>query len=187
MLANSTNPQMTATEVAERHEEKLLMIGPVLERMHNEILDPLISLTFSDMISAGVVPPPPPELENIELNVEYVSMLAQAQRAIGTNSVDRFVSSLGAVALIKPEVLDKLDADRWADAYGDMLGIDPELIVPGEQVALIRKQRAEAAQAQMQMQALQGAAGAAKDLSQTDTSGQNALTDVMGMFTGYTS
>jgi len=155
--------------------------------MHNEILDPLISLTFSDMISAGVVPPPPPELENIELNVEYVSMLAQAQRAIGTNSVDRFVSSLGAVASIKPEVLDKLDADRWADAYGDMLGIDPELIVPGEQVALIRKQRAEAAQAQMQMQALQGAAGAAKDLSQTDTSGQNALTDVMGMFTGYTS
>lgn len=187
MLANSTNPQMTATEVAERHEEKLLMIGPVLERMHNEILDPLISLTFSDMISAGVVPPPPPELENIELNVEYVSMLAQAQRAIGTNSVDRFVTSLGAVASIKPEVLDKLDADRWADAYGDMLGIDPELIVPGEQVALIRKQRAEAAQAQMQMQALQGAAGAAKDLSQTDTGGQNALTDVMGMFTGYTS
>ena len=137
------------TEVAERHEEKLLMLGPVLERMHNEILDPLIEMTFSRMVEAGIVPPPPDELQGMELNVEFVSMLAQAQRAIATNSVDRFVGNLGAMAGIKPEVLDKFDADRWADAYADMLGIDPELIVPGEQVALIRKQRAEAADAKL--------------------------------------
>ena len=62
MLANSTNPQMTATEVAERHEEKLLMLGPVLERLHNEILDPLIEMTFARMVEAGIVPPPPEEL-----------------------------------------------------------------------------------------------------------------------------
>ncbi len=151
MLANSTNPQMTATEVAERHEEKLLMLGPVLERMHNEILDPLIDITFSQMIQAGIVPPPPPELQGRELNVEFVSMLAQAQRAIATNSVDRYVSRLGNIATMKPEVLDRFDADRWADAYADMLGIDPELIVPGEKAALIRQQRVEAQQAQQQM------------------------------------
>ena len=98
MLANGTNPQMTATEVAERHEEKLLMLGPVLERMHNEILDPLIEMTFSRMVEAGIVPPPPDELQGMELNVEFVSMLAQAQRAVATNSVDRFVGNLGAVA-----------------------------------------------------------------------------------------
>ena len=67
MLANGTNPQMTATEVAERHEEKLLMLGPVLERMHNEILDPLIEMTFSRMVEANIVPPPPDELQGMEL------------------------------------------------------------------------------------------------------------------------
>lgn len=186
MLANGTNPQMTATEVAERHEEKLLMLGPVLERMHNEILDPLIEMTFSRMVEAGIVPPPPDELQGMELNVEFVSMLAQAQRAIATNSVDRFVGNLGAVAGIKPEVLDKFDADRWADAYADMLGIDPELIVPGEQVALIRKQRAEAAQAQQQAALLNQGADTAQKLGSVDTSQQSALTDVTRAFSGYT-
>ena len=186
MLANGTNPQMTATEVAERHEEKLLMLGPVLERMHNEILDPLIEMTFSRMVEANIVPPPPDELQGMELNVEFVSMLAQAQRAIATNSVDRFVGNLGAVAGIKPEVLDKFDADRWADAYADMLGIDPELIVPGDQVALIRKQRAEAqAQAQQAAMLNQGADTAQK-LGSVDTSQQSALTDVTRAFSGYT-
>ncbi len=186
MLANGTNPQMTATEVAERHEEKLLMLGPVLERMHNEILDPLIEMTFSRMVEAGVVPPPPEELQGIELNVEFVSMLAQAQRAVATNSVDRFVGNLGAVAGIKPEVLDKFDADRWADAYADMLGIDPELIVPGDQVALIRQQRAEAAKAQQQAALLNQGADTAQKLGSVDTSKQNALTDVTRAFSGYT-
>ncbi|CCJ48963.1 portal protein [Bordetella parapertussis] len=186
MFANGTNPQMTATEVAERHEEKLLMLGPVLERMHNEILDPLIEMTFSRMVEANIVPPPPDELQGMELNVEFVSMLAQAQRAIATNSVDRFVGNLGAVAGIKPEVLDKFDADRWADAYADMLGIDPELIVPGEQVALIRKQRAEAAQAQQQAALLNQGADTAQKLGSVDTSKQSALTDVTRAFSGYT-
>ena len=186
MLANSTNPQMTATEVAERHEEKLLMLGPVLERMHNEILDPLIELTFSALAEANVLPPPPEEMQGMDLNVEFVSMLAQAQRAIATNSVDRFVMNLGSVATIKPEVLDKFDADRWADAYADMLGVDPELIVPGEQVALIRQQRAQQAQAAQQAAMLNQGADTAQKLGNIDTSQQSALTDITRAFSGYT-
>ena len=186
MLANGVNTTMTATEVAERHEEKLLMLGPVLERMHNEILDPLIESTFARMVEANIVPPPPQELQGMELNVEFVSMLAQAQRAIATNGVDRFVGNLGAVAGFKPDVLDKFDADRWADAYADMLGVDPELIVPGDKVALIRQARAEAMQQQAQAEQMAQGAAAAKDLAAADTSGQNALTDVTRAFSGYT-
>ncbi|MDZ4056821.1 MAG: portal protein [Polynucleobacter sp.] len=185
MLANNVNTNMTATEVAERHEEKLLMLGPVLERLHNELLDPLIEMTFEQMLEAGIVPPPPEELQGVELNVEFVSMLAQAQRAVATNSIDRFVNNLGSVAAIKPDVLDKFDADSWADAYSDMLGVDPELIVPGEQVALIRKSRAEAAQAQQQMQMVQQGADTARNLAAAKTGEDNALTNVMDMFTGY--
>ena len=186
MLANGANTQMTATEVAERHEEKLLMLGPVLERLHNEILSPKIDMTFTRMVEAGIVPTPPEELQGMELNVEFVSMLAQAQRAIATNGVDRFVGNLGAVAQIKPEVLDKFDADRWADAYGDMLGIDPELIVPGEKVALIRQARAEQQQAASQSALMNQGADTAAKLGSIDTSKQNAMTDVMRNLTGYT-
>lgn len=186
MLANGNNGQMTATEVAERHEEKLLMLGPVLERLHNEILDPLIEMTFERMVDANIVPPPPEELQGRELNVEFVSMLAQAQRAIATNSVDRFVAHLGSVAQLKPEVLDKLDADRWADAYADMLGLDPEMIVSGEKVAALRQQRAEAQQAQAQQAAMAQGADMAQKLGSVKTDEPSALTDITRAFSGYT-
>lgn len=186
MLANGNNGQMTATEVAERHEEKLLMLGPVLERLHNEILDPLIEMTFERMLESGIVPPPPEELQGRELNVEFVSMLAQAQRAIATNSVDRFVAHLGSVAQLKPEVLDKLDADRWADAYADMLGLDPEMIVSGEKVASLRRQRAEAQQAQAQQAAMAQGADMAQKLGSVKTDEPSALTDITRAFSGYT-
>lgn len=187
MLANSTNTNMTATEVAERHEEKLLMLGPVLERLHSEMLDPLIEATFEHMLAAHIVPPPPPELHGMDLNVEFVSMLAQAQRAIATNSVDRFVGNLGQVAQFKPDVLDKFDGDVWADKYSDMLGVDPEFVVPSDKVALIRNQRAQAqAQAQKVAQAEQ-AASAAQKLGTVQTPSGNAANDVMQAFSGYTT
>lgn len=185
MLANQTDARMTATEVAERHEEKLLMLGPVLERLQNEMLDPLIEMTFNRMIAAGIVPPPPEELQGAEINVEFVSMLAQAQRAVATNGVDRFMGSLGMIAQLKPEVLDNIDADKWAESYSDMLGVDPELIVPSDKVALIRDQRAKLAQQQAKQEAMAQGSQVARNLASADTSGQNALTDVMGMFSGY--
>lgn len=185
MLANGSNTSMTATEVAERHEEKLLMLGPVVERLGDELLSPLIEMTFDRLNEAGLIPPAPPELQGRELNVEFVSMLAQAQKAVDTNSIDRYLSTLGVVYQLKPDVLDKLDTDKLADEYADMLGIDPNLIVPGDRVALVRQQRAEAAQAQAQMQAAQQVATTARDLSSANTERPSALTNVIDMFSGY--
>lgn len=187
MLANQQDSRMTATEVAERHEEKLLMLGPVLERLHNELLDPLISMTFSRMLEAGMLPPPPEELQNVDLQVEFVSMLAQAQRAVSTNSVDRFVMNLGAIAQAKPGVLDRFDEDKWVDHYADMLGIDPELIVPDDKVALVRKDRAAQQQAAQAAQTAVAGADVAQKLGNTPTDTSSALTDVMNMFSGYNS
>jgi hypothetical protein len=189
MLANATDTRMTATEVAERHEEKLLMLGPVLERLHNELLDPLIDVTFNHMLRAGMLPPAPQELQGQDLNVEFVSMLAQAQRAIGTNGVDRFIGNLGVVAQMKPEVLDKFDSDQWADAYSEMLGIDPKMITATKDVAMIRNKRAQAQAAQSQMAMMQQGASAAKDASQAPTQGgeSNVMMDLMNQFSGYGS
>lgn len=185
MLNNSTNTSMTATEVAERHEEKMTMLGPVLESLHTELLAPLVEGTFNRLLKAGALPPPPEELQGQELSVEFVSVLAQAQRAIGTNSTDRFVASLGSVAQFKPDVLDKFDADKWADAYADMLGVDPEFIVPSDKVALVRQQRQEQAAQAQQMQQMQQGADVASTLAGADTASQNGLTDVAKMFSGY--
>lgn len=185
LLAQNDRGRMTATEVAELHEEKLLMLGPVLERQHNELLDPKIELTFAQALEAGILPAPPEELNGHELNVEFVSMLAQAQRAIGTNGVDRFVMSLGQIATMKPDVLDKFDADEWADMYADSLGVDPSMIVASDKVALIRKQRAQQQQAAQQAAMAESASKSAANLAGADTGGKNALTDVMHNLTGY--
>jgi len=186
MLANATDTRMTATEVAERHEEKLLMLGPVLERLHNELLDPLIDNTFNRMVEADLVPPAPEEMQGMELSVEFVSMLAQAQRAIGTNSVDRYVNNLGMIAQMKPDVLDKFDSDAWADGYADMLGVDPKLVVAGERVAKIRQQRA---QAQQQMAKQEAEAQAVENATKLNNSkrGEPSMLDMMNQFSGYNS
>ena len=190
MLANS-NPasRMTATEVAERHEEKLLMLGPVLERLHNELLEPLVDMTFTRMFEDNLLPPPPKEMQGAEVGIEFISVLAQAQRAIGTNAIDRFVGNLGTIAQMKPEVLDRLDADQWVDAYSDMLGVDPNIIVAAEDAAFIREERNKAMAAKEQTAAMQQQAQTARDLSlaQTDPAKPNMLQDIMNQFTGYNS
>ena len=158
MLSEMGEARMTATEVAERHQEKLLMLGPTSERQHDEKLTPVVELTFARMLDAGLVPPPPPELHGVDLNVEFVSTIAQAQREIGLNGVDRYVGNLGQIAAFAPGVLDRFDADKWAEIYADRLGVDAELVVPSETVALIRKNRAQAqAQAAQTQQAEQQA------------------------------
>lgn len=190
MLANDTRSGITAREIAERHEEKLLMLGPVLESLHNEMLQPFIDITFAKMIRAGLFAAgtelePPPELQGQDLDVEFVSTLAQAQRAVGTASVDRLIGTIGSLAMLKPGALDKLDEDQAVDAYADMLGVDPSLIVADDKVALIRKDKAAAAQAQAMgamAKPAADAAGAVKSISEADP---DNLRNVMAQFTGY--
>jgi hypothetical protein len=187
MLANSSNPQMTATEVAERHEEKLLMLGPVLERLDDELLNPLVDMAFRRAVEANIVPPPPPELQGQNLNVQFVSMLAQAQRAIGINSIDRWIGSIGQIANVKPEIMDNVDGDQLAQIYADKLGVDPNVIVASDKVALIRKGRAEQAAAAQQAAVNNQRADTAQKLANAPTQGggSNALQDIMNQFQGY--
>ena len=187
MLANGDTTRMTATEVAARNEEKMLMIGPVLERLQNELLKPLVDTTFIKMIEQGNIAPPPEELQGVELDVEFVSVLAQAQRSIGVNSVDRYMNSIGMIAQMRPEVLDKIDVDNWADSYGDMLGVDPDLIVPSEEVAVIRQQRAEQAAQEQQMMQMQQMAQTGQALGNIKTNETNAATDILNLMSGYQS
>lgn len=175
----ASDPTMTATEILARQQEKMLLLGPVLERLHGEMLGPLVEVTFARMVGAGILPPAPPELHGRQLQVEFVSALAQAQRAAAVGGADRFVMALGQLAAVKPEVMDKLDQDAYADYIADRLGVPPQIVVPGKRVALIRQQRAQQEAAMQQAAMAEQAAGAAAKLGGVNTGQPNALTDLL--------
>lgn len=179
MIANSPK-NMTATEVMERHEEKLLMLGPVIERIQPELLDRVIDRVFNLMDEAGLLPVPPEELEGMELEMEYISLLAQAQKMVGVTAIEQVAAFVGNLAAVKPEALDKLDQDEAVDQYADMVGVPPKIIVPDERVRELRAERAKQIQQQQAMEQGRQMAEGAKTLSQTDTGGNNALTALMG-------
>jgi hypothetical protein len=178
MLANSDRRQITAREIDERHEEKLLMLGPVLERQNEDLLDPLIDRTFAVMARRGLLPSPPKELEGIDLKVEYISIMAQAQKMVATSSIERFLGFVGNVTASYPQAIDKVDLDQTIDEYADMTGVPPKIVRTDEDVAEIRKARAMAAEEQQRMAQFQQVAQGAKLLSETDTNTPNLLTQL---------
>lgn len=122
-LLTQDNPQMTAREVAERHEEKLLMLGPVLERIHYELLDPLIARTFALANEAGLIPPPPVDVDLGATQIEYVSILSQAQKAVGVSRIEQSVQFLGNMVAVYPEVRHALDPLKAYKEYNNMIGV----------------------------------------------------------------
>jgi hypothetical protein len=119
----------------------------------------------------------------MDINVEFVSMLAQAQRAVGTSAVDRLLGTVGMIAQMKPDVLDKIDADQIVDKYSDMLGVDPDLIVADDKVAIIRQDRAKQQQAMQQAAMQEHMANTAKTLGDTNTEPGTALSALTRQFT----
>jgi hypothetical protein len=122
-LLTQDNPQMTAREVAERHEEKLLMLGPVLERIHYELLDPLIARTFALANEAGLIPPPPADVDLGATQIEYVSILSQAQKAVGVSRIEQSVQFLGNMVAVYPEVRHALNPLKAYKEYNNMIGV----------------------------------------------------------------
>jgi hypothetical protein len=180
MLSMSNRAQITAREIDERHEEKLLMLGPVLERLQAELLNPLIDRVFNIMMRNKLVPEPPQALQGMDIKVDYISMMAQAQRAIGTASIERLAGFVGNLSGAMPGVLDKFDADQAVDEYAEMLGVPPRIVVPDDKVKELRAAKEQSMAQEQAMQQLGTGAQAAKVLSEADTSGQNMLNSILG-------
>ena len=183
MMINSDRRQMTATEVAERHEEKLVLLGPVLQRLNIELLDPLLDDVFTFALEAGLLPEPPAALEGTDLKIEYVSLLAQAQQAVGASAIERTMSFAGNLAGVFPQISDVVDPDVAIRQYAEILGNSPDLTRGEDVVAKTRADRAAAQQAAQQaaqeQEQLAAAAQGAKTLSEADTQTPNALTALL--------
>lgn len=186
--ANSKQP-VTAAEIAERHDEKLLALGPVVQQVEQGLLKPSVERIFAVMVRNGDVPEPPRELEGVTLKVEFISIMAQAQKMVGVSGLERFSGFVGQLAIQQAEspgspIWDKFDADEVVDQYGDMMGVPPKVVVPDDQVAAIRDQRAkQQAQAQAAAQAEAGSK-TVKNLSQASTAPGNALSDTASAVAG---
>jgi hypothetical protein len=179
MLTNSDRREITAEEIRAREQEKMVEVGPVLSRLDEDILDPVIGLVFGHLWDQGLLLPPPPELQGAGLKVEYISVMAQAQKLSGIGSLERFVGFAGQLAAASPEAADKVNLDKVIDVAAAQLSIQPGVVRSDEETAAIRQRRAQQMQAQAQQEAMANQARAAKDLSQADTGGQNALTELL--------
>lgn len=181
MLSTLDRRQITAREIEERHEEKLLALGPVLEQLNQDLLDPLIDIAFDFHMRQQIIPPPPPELEGSDLKVEYISIMAQAQKLVGLSGVERFAGFAGQIAQMNPAVLDKINAEQMIDVYADITSVPPSLVRTDDEVDAMRAQRAEEQAAQQEIEMVPQAAKAMKDLSQTNVQGDNALAQLQAM------
>jgi hypothetical protein len=168
---------VTAEEIRARQEEKLIALGPVLERTNDELLDPLVDRTFSIMLEAGFIPPPPKELEGVDLKVEYLSIMAQAQKLVGVVGQDRFLQSVGQLATLFPQVVHKVDINEVVDAYADQLGVRPDLVRSNEDADQLAEAQAQAAAAQAQAEQAARLGQAAHALGSTPAPGAGTALD----------
>ena len=178
------------SEIGQRVEEKMTQLGPVVERVENEKLRVAIDIGFAIIMKNRVafgVPVPPPELHGMPLKVEFVSVLAQAQRAVGIGSIERTAGFYLNMARADPSALDGFDFDEAGEIYADLSGLDPRIIKSADEIKKVRDARAQ--QQQMQQQAAmapaaQQGADAVNKLAQAKATTQQA--NIASGFSGDT-
>lgn len=175
----------TATEIDARREEKLVLLGPVLERIlsSREGLGSAIDRVWGIMLRGGLFPDPPRSLRDqpTHIQVDYVSMLAMAQKGIATAGIEKLWGFAGNLAAVRPDILDKLDADQTIDEYAAALGVSPKIIIGDDRVAAMRQDRQQQQAAAHAAEAGMAATEGAKTLSETDVGGgANALQLMLG-------
>jgi hypothetical protein len=181
MLVSEQSREMTAFEVAKRYEEKLQVLGPIIERFQNEALSPLIKRIFAIMQRKQMLPPLPKSLQGVPIQIEYVSMLALAQRAAATASMERIAGMVGTMEAVYPQVKDVMDPDEFLREYAELLNGPHRIMRAPEVVAQLRANAAKQQQAQAQLQMGMAAVQGAKTLSDTPVgSGGSALDLMMG-------
>jgi len=150
-LVVTENRNMTATEVIQRQEEKMRILGPVLGRLQSELLSPLITRVFNILLRNGLFMQSPDILQQQELKIEFVSPMALAQRGQELQSLMRGLEIFGSLAQTMP-VMDYIDENGLVKNIIDILGLPAKVIKSDAEVEQIRTERAEQEAQQMEMQ-----------------------------------
>jgi hypothetical protein len=175
-----TRSNVTALEWDMRKSESLVALGPALERIDHEVLGPVLDRVFGIATRAGILPPAPESIQGQMINVEYVSMLQQAQQAAASAGIERVLQLAGGILPAKPDIMDKIDTDYALDKYSELLNNDPKMIRSPDAVAEMRAQRQQQEQAMAAAQQAQAAADTGKVLSETQVGGGINALQLMG-------
>jgi len=163
-LMMQDGPQMTATEVIQRNEEKMRLLGPVLGRLQSELLKPLIDRVFAILLRNNMLPAAPEFLSGRDIEIEYVSPLAKAQKSTELQSIMRAVEILGSLANVAP-VFDYINFDNLVKHLADIVGVPQKILKTQSQVNAERQQAAQQQEQMQQMQQLQQVAKAGGDIA----------------------
>ena len=157
-------PQMTATEVIQRNEEKMRLLGPVLGRLQSELLKPMIDRCFAILLRNNQFAPAPEFLSGQDIEIEYVSPLAKAQKGTELSSITRAIEILGSLANVAP-VFDYINFDSLVKHIADLVGVPQKVLKLQSQVNAEREQAAQQQEQMAQMQQLQQVAKAGGDIA----------------------
>lgn len=192
MLDNIDSGQMTAREVMERTQEKMQQLGPVVERLQSEFLNPIIERTYGILDRAGIFPPIDEQtaemLNGMDVKIEYISPLAQAQKMSSLVNIEQYYAFIMSLAQGNANIVQKFNFEEAADIYGVNLGVPARVIRSNDEYQQIMKQQQQAQQEQEeQAQAMQMAqlapqmAGAAKQATEAANDGNPVMQQLMGM------
>ncbi len=203
MWTTDLRANRTATEIQARESEKMFMLGPLIERQMSEMLDPMINRIFAIMQRAGKFPPPPPEIADREIKIEYMSILANVQKQSASAGITQILEAANVLVQLQagagrsPDVLDKIDCDEIIDQLADMYVIPAGIVLGDDAVQAKRDQRQDEQKKLQQMQqgltALQAGAqaapqiaGAMKDLAElpNNMAANDQLENMTSMITG---
>lgn len=169
--ADRAGRDMTATEILARKEEKMLLLGPTIERQIKEFLDPTIERTFNICLRNGLFPPPPPEIEGQEWEAEYISVLAQAQKLADAQSMNAYLGEIERVAQLNPHMVHKTDWEEYVEQYADIVGVPPKVIHTKDEYAEKMQAVQQAEQQQAQMEQMGEMSGAIRNLGSAKSEG----------------
>jgi hypothetical protein len=163
-LMMQQGPQMTATEVIQRNEEKMRLLGPVLGRLQSELLKPLIDRCFAIMVRKNIFPPAPEIISGRDVEIEYVSPLAKAQKSTELQSIIRGIEIMGQLANVAP-VFDYINFDNLVKHLTNIIGIPQKVLKTNSEVLAEREAKQAQAQQMQEMQQLQQVAKAGGDIA----------------------
>lgn len=171
MILNTADRGRTATEVNELKEEKMTLLSPLLEQVHSG-LKTVMEWIFLECLERGIIPEPPAQIQGRDLEIEFVSMLAQAQKAQRISGMERFCTfTINLAQAVDPTLARKLNAEKIIDDYADYANIDPEQVVPSEDLQKIRQAQAEKQEQAEQMAAMQQGSEVIKNVGGADAFG----------------
>ena len=160
-LILGTGPQMTATEVVQRTEEKMRLLGPLTGRLSQELLQPLITRVYSILSRQKAFAPAPDFMLNQNLEITYVSPLAKAQRQGDIQSMTRLLELMTPLSQLDPSIMDYVDSDGISRHLIKILSVPATAVRGDQEVAILRAQRQEQQQAMAQQQEIMQTAEAA--------------------------